>query len=97
MPAYDNRCLEATLITKQCSQPQASRSGCLLLSLEQDFIAIVLNLFHMKFRVSASYMKYMFVFYSICTNFLYWGFFCLFIWVFLSVFESLKLGLSKGL
>lgn len=33
-----------------------------LLSLEQRFIAIVLNLFHIKFRVSESYVKYMVLF-----------------------------------
>lgn len=64
-----------------------------LFSLEQYFIAIVLHLFHMKSRVSESYMQYMFVFYSIGTNFLY----CVLGFFFLSVSESLKLGLSKGL
>lgn len=44
-----------------------------LLSLEQRFIAIVFNLLHIKFRVSESYMKYMLIFYCICTYFSYCG------------------------
>lgn len=51
-----------------------------LLPLEQYFIAIVLNLFLIKFRVSENCMSCVFVFYSVCTNFLHCSIFFIGIW-----------------